>query len=136
MMIGTNFRGDKINLGEKVLGSMSYSPILIVDGEKAPPALMAEGITNGIDDLTGGGHYAEKCEGTSINHGLAIHQDLEFPVSSMGGINLGAEFAAHAGRHTDGVDTRDSVGTISDSDASHRISPASGEAGMPSHHSF
>jgi len=35
-IIGTNFRGDKISMGEMILGSIGYSPIWIIDEEKAP----------------------------------------------------------------------------------------------------
>jgi len=38
MVIGTNFRGDKINLGEIILCSIGYSLVSVVDEEKAPPA--------------------------------------------------------------------------------------------------
>jgi hypothetical protein len=34
-IIGTNFRGDKISMGEKVLDRMGYSPFWVVDEEKA-----------------------------------------------------------------------------------------------------
>jgi hypothetical protein len=30
-IIGNNFRGDKIRLGEMILGSIGYSPVWIVD---------------------------------------------------------------------------------------------------------
>jgi len=35
--IETNFRGDKISMGEMILGNIGYSPIWIVDNEESLP---------------------------------------------------------------------------------------------------
>lgn len=44
MRIGTNLRGDKIKLGEMILGSIGYSLIWVVDEQKALPV--------GLPDIT------------------------------------------------------------------------------------
>jgi len=59
---------------------------------------------NERNDLAGGRHDAKESEGTSVNHRFAIDKDLELVISTVLSIDVSRKLAAHAGRHTDGMD--------------------------------
>ena len=66
--------------------------------------MRAKSFADASNDLAGGRHDAKENEGTSVNHRFAIDKDLELAISTVISIDVGRELAAHAGRHTDGMD--------------------------------
>ena len=72
-----------------------------------------------FNNLPAGWQYTDGGKLATVYNNLAIDQDLKLPELTAHHDNLGLELATNTRRHPDGMNTRDSVDTISESDASH-----------------
>ena len=66
-----------------------------------------------------GWEHAECRERASVNDGLAIDQHLELSVASLDHFDVGFQFTTKTRRHPDGMQARQSIGTIADGKPSH-----------------
>ena len=55
------------------------------------------------DDLLARRHQTEKCRRATVDDGLAVHENLEFPVVAPNHFNVKMKFTTKTRRHTDGV---------------------------------
>jgi hypothetical protein len=74
---------------------------------------------HGLDDLAAGREDAHHPQRAAVDEGLAVELDLELSVAPVDRLHVDAEFATDPGRHTDGVQTRDSERAVADGDSSH-----------------
>ena len=74
---------------------------------------------NGLDDLSSGRHDAKYHESPAVDDGLTIHQHLVFAVGAVLHLDFDAEVTSQLGRHTDGVETRQSVSAVTNDDSGH-----------------
>jgi len=74
---------------------------------------------HGLDDLSAGREDAHHPQRATVDEGLAVELDLELSVAPVDRLHLDAELATDPGRHTDGVQTRDSERAIADGDSCH-----------------
>ena len=56
----------------------------------------------------------------AINHCLSVHDDLEFAVATTNHFNVARQLAPKLGRHTGGVQPRDSIRAIMNGDPAHK----------------
>ena len=81
--------------------------------------LVAETRANRGDHVTAGGQDAEKREPPRIDNGPPIDEHLELAVSTALHLHVGAKLASQFRRHTDGVQSRHSIGAVTDGDTGH-----------------
>ena len=74
---------------------------------------------NSLDNLSSGRYDAEYCESSPVDDGLAIHEDLVLTVSAMNHFDINPQVTSQLRRHTDGVQTRESVRAITNDNPGH-----------------
>ena len=74
---------------------------------------------NHLDNLSPGRHDAECRERSSVDDGLTIHEDFVFGIGTMLHLDLYAQVTSQLRRHTDGVQTGQSIRAITNDDPGH-----------------
>jgi hypothetical protein len=74
---------------------------------------------NGLDDLSSGRHDAECCESSTVDDGLTIHEHFVLAVAAVDHVDIDPQVTSQLRRHTDGVQTRNSVSAITNDDPGH-----------------
>lgn len=75
--------------------------------------------SNSIEDDAGRWQNAQRGEGPRLEHGHAVHEDLELAIRPPDDVDFGLQFASQARRHTDGMQSCDSVRAGSNLDLRH-----------------
>ena len=80
---------------------------------------LAELSLHSIDHSSAGWEHAECRERAGVDDSLAVDQHLEFSVASLDHFDVGFQFTTKTRRHPDGMQARQSIGTIADGNSSH-----------------
>lgn len=78
-----------------------------------------EAIPHGRNNLSAGGQDTEKGRGTGVDDDLVANKDFEFSVAASHHFDLGVQLATQTARHTDGVESCDSIRTEANADPWH-----------------
>jgi hypothetical protein len=81
--------------------------------------LRREACANSLDNLSSGWHDAEYCESSTVDDGLTIHEDLVLTISAVNHVDIDPQVTPQLRRHTDGVQTRQSVRAITNDNPGH-----------------
>jgi len=74
---------------------------------------------NSLDNLSSGWHDAERCERSTVDDGLTIDEHFVFAIRAVLHLDLDPQVTSQLGRHTGGVETRQSVRAITNDDPGH-----------------
>lgn len=72
-----------------------------------------------LDNLAGGWHQTQSGKNPAIDDGLAIDEDLVLSVSAVDRLDVDLQFSPQLRRHTDGVETGQSIRTIANDNSCH-----------------
>ena len=72
-----------------------------------------------VDNLPPGGDDPERRERSAVDHGLTIHEHLVLAVLTVDHVDLDPQVTPELRRHTDGVQTRQSVGAVPNANPGH-----------------
>ena len=78
-----------------------------------------ETCANSFDNLSSGWHDAECCENSTVDDGLTIHENLVLTISAVNHVDIDPQVTSQLGRHTGGVQTRESICAIPNDDPGH-----------------
>lgn len=81
--------------------------------------LARQACSHGLDDFLSRGENAERRQGPCVDDALPVHQHLELTIMALDHLHLGSQLAAEPRRHTDGVEPGDSIGAVTNGDATH-----------------
>ena len=81
--------------------------------------LRREMCANSLDNLSSGRYDAEYCESSTVDDGLAIHEDLVLTISAVNHVDINPQVTSQLRRHTDGVQTGQSVRAITNDNPGH-----------------
>lgn len=74
---------------------------------------------NSLDYLASGWHDAECCKSSAVDDGLTIHEHFVFAIGAVLHLDLDPQVTSQLGRHTGGVETRQSVRAITNDNPGH-----------------
>jgi hypothetical protein len=74
---------------------------------------------NSLDNLSPGWHDAECCESSTVDDGLTIHEHFVLRITAVDHVDINPQVTSQLRRHTDGVQTRQSVRAISNDNPGH-----------------
>ena len=72
-----------------------------------------------LDNLINRWKYSENYPGATIDHGFIVYEDFVLPITPMNHVDSNAQFAFDFFRYTSGVESRDSISAITNSDFRH-----------------
>src|SRR5262249_59180959 len=81
-----------------------------------------------------GGEPAQGVPGAAFDQRLPIDEDLEFAVATAHHLDIDSQLAPQPGRHTGGMQPRDSVGAITNGNPAHDDLPRQGLGSAPLGH--
>ena len=74
---------------------------------------------NGLDSLSPGGHDAQYSESAAVDHRLTIHEYPILAIASVDHVDIDPQVTSELRRHTDGVQTRQSICAITNDNPGH-----------------
>ena len=84
---------------------------------------MAEAGANRVEDPAPPRDDAQGYQRTAIDHSLTIDDHLVFAIVTVDHIDIDAEVAPELRRHTDGVQSRQSICAVTNGDSCHTDAP-------------
>ena len=74
---------------------------------------------HGLDNLPPGGDDPKRRERSAVDHGLTINEHLVLAVLTVDHVDLDPQVTPELRRHTDGVETRQSIGAVTNGNPGH-----------------
>ena len=87
-------------------------------GRTLPPS-SPDTLSHQRDDLLSGWQHPKEPEGAAVDHGVSIHEHLEFAVAAVNHVHVGGKLAPNPRRHPGGVEARYSVRAVANRDPGH-----------------
>ena len=74
---------------------------------------------NDLNNFSVGWYNAQCCESAGVDHYFTVHEHLVLAVPSMDHIDIDRQITSELRRHTGGVQARQSIRTITNSNSGH-----------------
>jgi hypothetical protein len=74
---------------------------------------------NSLDNLSSGWHDAECGESSTVDDGLTIHEHFVLAIATVDHVDINPQVTSQLRRHTDGMQTRQSVRAITNDNPDH-----------------
>jgi len=76
-------------------------------------------LANSLNHLLSRWQHPQHRESASVDHCLSVNKDFELAIVAANHLNISVQFAAQARRHTDGVQTGNSIHTVTNCYSGH-----------------